>query len=82
MLTSYCVGPSGLPNRIGAVRDELAVGEEYRVAAQTRPSRLGAGLGNLVLLGEQVEVLVDQSIDRLVQGQPIGRPHGRLFFLG
>ena len=61
-------------HRVRAVRDELAVGVEKWVRSQAGGQDVGSRLGNLELLGPEVEVLVHQYLDRLVDGEPVGRP--------
>ena len=76
MFTSYCVGPSGrAPNRSRTGQ----AGCRHRRAdcAQTGCQDIGAGLGDLELLGPQIEVLaasVDRSPGRASGRRAVPRP--------
>ena len=54
------------------VGNELAVRIEDRIGPQARGQDVGAGLGNLHGLGPEVEVVLEQKLDRLVERQPVG----------
>ena len=56
-----------------AVRDELGVGVEDRVGPEAGGQDVRLRLRNLDRLGPKVQVLVHQPIDRLIEGQAVGR---------
>ena len=57
-----------------AVRDELGVGVEDRVGAETGGEDVRLGHRDLHAVGDQVEVLLHEHVDRLVDRHPAGRP--------
>ena len=57
-----------------AVGDELGVGVEDRVGAEVGREHVGLGHRDLHAEGDQVEVLLDQQLDRLVDRHPVGGP--------
>ena len=56
------------------IGDELAVGVEDRVGAQARGQDVGPGLRDLEPLRAEVEVVADEPLERLVEGQTVGGP--------
>ena len=71
---SYWVCPPGRARVKRPVGDALDVGVEDRVGPEAGGEDVGVGLGDLERLGAEVEVLADQPVDRLVEGQAVGRP--------
>ena len=65
--------PARPVRRETAVGDGLDVGVKDRVGAEAGGEDVGLGLGDLERLGIEVEVLADQPVDGLVEGQAVGR---------
>ncbi len=63
---------AGALRRVIPIRDELAVGVKERVGPETGGQDIGIGLGDLVKSRAETEVLLNEPLDRRVEGQPIG----------
>ena len=71
MLTSYWVCPPGRRVGVAPVGDGRGVGVEERIRPEAGGQDVGLGLGDLVELGAEVEVLADQPVDGGIEGQAV-----------